>query len=57
MFTSSFMNYLDNLGGKLENLKQDNNLVNPTYITTLENSWYFFSREYITDQGELVEDW
>ena len=55
MFVCPFRDYLDNLGGKLENLKQDNNLVNPTYVITLENSWYFL-REYITNQDELVED-
>jgi len=35
---------------------QDNNFANPTYVTTLENSWYSL-QEYIVDQGKLVEDW
>jgi len=41
MFACPFRDYPYNLGGKLENLKQDNNLVDPKYVTTLENSWYF----------------
>ena len=57
MSARPFKDYPDDLGGKLENLKQDNNLASPTYIGSLENSWYFFLQGYITNQGELVEDW
>ena len=52
----SIQDYPDNLEGKLENLKQDNNLADPTYVKSLENNWYFSLWKYITDHGELVED-